>query len=66
MCEVLVHYFYNINEEFKKLTLEDQKDLRDFINGAFDDDAEERVGDVLFGDSEEDLKEKLSKLSDEE
>ena len=66
MTEVLVDYFYNINEEFKKLTDEDQSDLREKLNSAFEDDAEEKIGDALFGDSEGDLQEKLSKMGDEE
>ena len=59
MTEVLVDYFYNINEEFKKLTAGDQSDLREKLNSAFEDDAE-KIWDILFGDKVGLLQEKLA------
>ena len=66
MQEILIENYDAINEAFEKLTDSEKEGLIAYFNDSFEDDSEEKIGTMLFGNCHDDFEEKVSKLGPEE
>ena len=66
MQEILIDNYDAINEAFRKLTGPEQEGLIAHFNDSFEDDAEDKIGTVLFGNCRDEFEEKITKLGPEE